>query len=87
MRRGEQTHVAGYAYRALCCVAQVLFALNGRYLINEKGAVGEAATFPVTIAGLSEAQVGIWRDVGADDLARALRRLRGVVDALDALLL
>ena len=87
MRRGEQTHVAGCAYRALCCVAQVLFALNGRYLINEKGAVGEAATFPVTIAGLSEARVGIWRDVGADDLAGALRRLRGVVDALDALLL
>lgn len=86
VRRGEQTHVAGCAYRALCCTAQVLFALNGRYLINEKGAIGEAAAFPVTIAGLSDVQVGIWRDVGADDLARALRRLRGVVDALDALL-
>ncbi|TNW38854.1 DNA polymerase subunit beta, partial [Acinetobacter baumannii] len=34
--RGEQTHVAGSAYRALACLAQVLFAANRRYLINEK---------------------------------------------------
>lgn len=38
--RGEQTHIAGCAYRALCCMGQVLFALNRRYLINEKGGVG-----------------------------------------------
>ena len=55
VKRSEQTHVAGCAYRALCCIAQVLFALNGRYLINEKAALVEAATFPVTIAGLNAA--------------------------------
>src|SRR6185312_6725094 len=42
--RGEQTHVAGCAYRALASAAQVLFAANARYLINEKGALQEAAT-------------------------------------------
>src|SRR5262249_23187504 len=47
--RGEQTHVAGCAYRALACTAQALFALNTRYLINEKGALREAAHFPLTI--------------------------------------
>src|SRR5262249_28110748 len=45
--RAEQTHVAGCAYRVLACVAQVLFALNARYLINEKAALHEAAGFPL----------------------------------------
>jgi hypothetical protein len=35
----------------------VLFALNGRYLINEKGAVAEAATCPITIEGLADAPI------------------------------
>ena len=83
-RRAERTHVAGCAYRALSCVAQVLFALNGRYLINEKGAVAEAATCPITIEGLAEAQAGIWSDIGNADLGRALRRLHGVSDGLRA---
>ena len=33
------------ADRALACIAEVLFALNGRYLINEKAALSEAAAF------------------------------------------
>jgi hypothetical protein len=43
--RGEQTHIAGCVYRALSCIGQVLFALNRRYLINEKGALAEAPGF------------------------------------------
>ena len=63
-RRAERTHIAGCAYRALCCLAQVLFALNGRYLINEKGALAEAAAFPVTVDGLTAAEALIWRQPG-----------------------
>jgi hypothetical protein len=37
--RNEQTHIAGCVYRSLACVAQIVFALNERYLINEKGAL------------------------------------------------
>lgn len=85
-RRAERTHIAGCPYRALCCVAQVLFALNGRYLINEKGAVPEAATFPRTIEGLAEVQAEIWRDIGKGDHEGALRRLRRVSGSLRALL-
>jgi hypothetical protein len=85
-RRAERTHVAGCAYRALCCAAQVLFALNGRYLINEKGAVAEAATFPITIEGLAEAVAEIWRGVGEGDLEGALRCLRGLSGSLRAIL-
>ena len=84
-RRAERTHVVGCAYRALCCVAQVLFALNGRYLINEKGAVTEAATYPITIEGLAEAQAELWKALGDGDLDGALRRLRDVSGSLRAI--
>lgn len=80
--RAERTHVAGCAYRALCCTAQVLFALNGRYLINEKGAVPEAAAYPITIEGLAEEQARIWKDIGDGDYESALRRLRSVSGSL-----
>ncbi|HZI14838.1 MAG TPA: nucleotidyltransferase domain-containing protein [Myxococcus sp.] len=85
-RRGELTHIAGCAYRALCCTAQVLFALNGRYLINEKGAVPEAAAFPLTLPGLAETQALLWKDIGGGDPARALGRLREVSGGLKNLL-
>lgn len=74
-RRGERTHIAGCAYRALCCIAQVLFALNGRYLINEKGAVAESATFPVTVDGLGAAETLIWRTIGEGRFPDALESL------------
>jgi Nucleotidyltransferase domain len=85
-RRAERTHIAGCAYRALCCMAQVLFALNGRYLINEKGAVAEAATYPITLRGLAEAAAGIWKDIGDGEHERALDRLRGLSSSLRAIL-
>jgi hypothetical protein len=61
--RGDQTYVAGCAYRALSCVAQVLFALNRRYLINEKGALSEAADFPCTIPGLLNRTTSVWATI------------------------
>jgi hypothetical protein len=44
--RGDPTYIAGCAFRSLACVAQVLFALNRRYLTNEKGALDAAARLP-----------------------------------------
>jgi hypothetical protein len=76
--RGEQTHVAGCAYRALACLGQVLFALNGRYLINEKGALAEAAGFPRAPADLTARVEAIWRAIGQRDFPSALRDLRGL---------
>jgi hypothetical protein len=84
-KRLEQAHVAGCAYRALCCIAQVLFAMNGRYLINEKGAVSEAATFPITIEDLADVQGQVWRDIGNADYECALRRLTSLSNRLRAI--
>jgi len=82
-KRSEQTHVAGSAYRALCCIAQVLFAANGRWLINEKGALAEAARFPVTIKGLDGAVANVWRAIGEQDFAAVLATLGMLAEQLD----
>jgi hypothetical protein len=76
--RGEQTHVAGCLYRSLACVAQVLYALNERYLINEKGALQEAARLPLTIPGLAEQTSEVWQMIGAGALAPACEAVRGM---------
>jgi hypothetical protein len=76
--RAEQTHVAGCAYRALACAAQVLFALNERYLINEKGALQEAADLPLTIPDVAKRTNEVWRLIGSNELRAALALLRAI---------
>jgi hypothetical protein len=83
--RGEQTHIAGCVYRALCCIGQVLFALNRRYLINEKGALMEAAKFSHTIPNLMGRTSYIWSAVGRSEFATALSDLRALDGQLRAL--
>jgi hypothetical protein len=82
---GEQTHVAGCTYRALTCVAQVLFALNARYLINEKGALREAEGFPLTLTNLTGRVADIWRHIGDKAFEPALALLREIEQELTAL--
>jgi len=83
--REEQTHIAGCAYRTLACIAQVLFALNERYLINEKGALREAAGFPLTIPDLALRSADIWELIGNNEPRPALSILRAIDRELRAL--
>ena len=83
--RRDKTHIAGCVYRALCCIGQVLFALNRRYLINEKGALVEAAGFPCTIGGLTGWTDSVWGDIGNSQFSDALDRLRTLDAELRAL--
>ncbi|RXH03336.1 nucleotidyltransferase domain-containing protein [Bradyrhizobium zhanjiangense] len=76
--RDERTHIAGCLYRSLACVAQVLFALNERYLINEKGALQEAAGLPLTIPQLEEQANTVWRLIGDGAFAPACEALRRI---------
>jgi hypothetical protein len=76
--RGDQTHIAGCAYRALGCAVQVLFALNRRYLTNEKGALSEAAELPYTVAGLLNRAANVWAAIGRSEFAIALSALRAL---------
>ena len=86
VRRAEQTHVAGCAYRALACAAQALFAINRRFLINEKGALDEAASFPIAVAGTRERVANMWKAIGSREYATAFRELRAFDRELRALL-
>ena len=83
--RNEPIHVAGCLYRSLACVAQVLFALNDRYLVNEKGALQEASHFPLTVPNLAEQSEEVWRLIGAGAFAQACAMLRAVDRQLKAL--
>lgn len=76
IRRGDHTHIAGCAYRALACLGQVLFAINERYLINEKGALDEAARFPLAPADLMSRVGRLWLAIGAGDVAAAIAGLK-----------
>jgi hypothetical protein len=40
--KDDPAYVAGCAFRSVACLCQALFALNGVYLLNEKGAVQAA---------------------------------------------
>ena len=82
--RLEQTHVAGCVYRALACIAQVLFARNERYLINEKGALKEAASLALTLPELMERVDDIWQFVGEADFETAVAILRELQQELEA---
>jgi hypothetical protein len=44
--RADVHYVAGCAFRCIACLMQVLFAVNGEHLLNEKGAVASASGFP-----------------------------------------
>lgn len=45
VKRAESSYVAGCFFECVYSLVQVLFALNERYFINEKGAVAETRTF------------------------------------------
>jgi predicted nucleotidyltransferase len=45
--RGDAFYVAGCLFRCAACMVQTLFALNERYLVNEKGSVEVANSLPL----------------------------------------
>jgi hypothetical protein len=75
---GDRTHLAGCAYRALACVGQVLFALNRRYLINEKGALEEAAGFQITLPRLTDRVSKVWQAIGNGAFGESLDELASI---------
>jgi Nucleotidyltransferase domain len=73
--KGDETYIAGCAFRSLACAAQVFFAVNRRYLINEKGALAGAARLPLTVDNLAERVMSVWRAIGLRAFDAALGEL------------
>ncbi|WJH36138.1 nucleotidyltransferase domain-containing protein [Paenibacillus sp. CC-CFT747] len=85
--KGDLSYVAGCCFRAVSCLNQVLFALNKRYCMNEKGAVPLADTFPRKPADYRRRVESIYgllsEDAGA--CREALDRLGGLIRETEAL--
>ena len=77
-RKATTAYIAGCAFRSLACAAQVLFAVNRRYLINEKGALAVAAGLPLTVADLAERPKSVWQAIGLRAFDAALAELGSI---------
>jgi predicted nucleotidyltransferase len=62
--RGDVAYVAGCTYRCVASLLQALFALNGQYLVNEKGALREARDLPVLPVDFAERAEAVLGDLG-----------------------
>lgn len=78
--RGDLPYVSGCLFRAVACLVQVLLALHGRWFVNEKGSVAEAAGLPRTPAGFADAVDAALGGLDPDPAA-----LEAALDAMAAL--
>lgn len=86
--RADAAYAAGACFRAVACMNQVLFALNERYLLNEKGATALADALPVHPPGYRrriEAAVAHLRPDG-EAIHSAIRELDAVNAEIQAAL-
>jgi predicted nucleotidyltransferase len=70
--RDDPSYISGCVFRAFSCLSQVLFAANEQYLINEKGALAQAASFQFTVHQLENRADRIWFAIGEGHFQMAL---------------
>lgn len=70
--RLESAYVAGCLFECAYCLIQVLFALNRRFFVNEKGALAEVQTFGRVPVGFADTVHEVLSQPG--DSATALKR-------------
>lgn len=85
--RGDAFYVAGCLFRCAACLVQTLFALNERYVINEKGSVEAAGSLPVSPPGFADTIGSVLACPGErpDQLQGSVRRLEGLLEAVETL--
>lgn len=77
--RDDVSYLAGCVFRAVACLCQTLFALNGVYLLNEKGAVATVEGFARRPADFARRIARIHADLGAGAHANGLDRLEELI--------
>jgi predicted nucleotidyltransferase len=85
--RGDAFYVAGCLFRCAACMVQALFALNERYLINEKGSVEAADSLPLRPENFRETIDSVLARPGGStqELERSVARLEDLLVALEEL--
>lgn len=73
--RGDTVHIAGCVFRSIACLCQSLHAINGVWLLNEKGAVTGVTRLARKPAVFAERVTMILRDVSEGSYASGLERL------------
>jgi Nucleotidyltransferase domain len=79
--RGDVFYVGGCLFRCAACLVQVLFAINERYFVNEKGSVKVAGSFPISPEGFEETVSRVLAEPGVEParLRESVRRFEGLV--------
>lgn len=79
--RADASYVAGCLFRCVACLVQALFALNEQYLMNEKGSVALAETFPQRPENLARVVNEVLAQPGAtpEEMTASIVRLTGLV--------
>jgi predicted nucleotidyltransferase len=80
-QRSDIFYVSGCLFRCVACLVQVLFALNERYFVNEKGSVKATSTFPLRPDEFEETVSSVLAEPGRDParLRASVRRLEELV--------
>lgn len=83
--RNDATYVAGCLFRSAACMTQALFALNGRYLLNEKGAAKATDALPLRPDDFGDTINSVLADPGRSprQLKLSIARLEALVDAVE----
>ena len=81
----DTAYVAGCGFRCVACLCQVLFAANGAYLVNEKGAVSAAAELPRCPPGFGSRVEAAFRAVGTGRRAEGVEMLEALVREAEAI--
>jgi predicted nucleotidyltransferase len=85
--RGDVFYVSGCVFRCAACLVQVLFALNERYFVNEKGSVKAAGSFELCLSGFEAVVEDVLGETGRlpPRLEKSIERLAILVEELRAL--
>jgi len=85
--RADVHYVAGCLFRAVGCIVQVLFALNRRYFVNEKGSIRAVQSFELKPPDFATQVASIHAATGAGpgEMAASVERCRQLVEAVGGL--
>jgi Nucleotidyltransferase domain len=79
LHRNDVNYLAGCCFRCVACLCQVIFALNGKYLLNEKGAVARAEQFACRPTDFSNRVAAGYQQIGGGASPAALATFQALL--------
>lgn len=77
--RADVSYLAGCVFRSVACLCQTLFALNGVYLLNEKGAVAAVDGLARRPEDFACRVTGLYAELGRGAHSAALDQLESLI--------